>query len=1129
MPTNAPTWEESQEVPQWDETMAPEEVAVADRPSPSLRSFIPSPDEATFSPSTPNGLDLQRQQELTAPQALADLEQQAFQRFTPAELSRITGKTTAETLASPHPALEVPTITGEDVLKRFPQMTEGNAKVVAGLLQTAGGAANFMTSPFGIGVGIPATLSGQPGLPGLIGRSALGGFALDALAHTPEALNEFEAAMTSKDPERIARASSQLVLNSAVALGAGKGTIEAAKAAKMEAAAAVDARAPASEPASTSTSQPLGIAPHGTEAAQKAIEFFTPPTPAAIPELHIESGARLPRLQPYETEKLLATSPEGMARVPVLGAIMDPRATAKTAPDAAIIARAYSTHKGRTFAALWGESQMRNKDIFIADDTGTIALTNGERGYISDVIEAEIRDPGSQSITPQQRAWINDEWLPLLDDVNKMLTDEGVREIITDDMAFEVGKDYFPRPGIGKVNREATPSGQTGGRPGSVPFFEKSRRYATEFEGARPPREGETKEQIRYDPDAISRSMKFVLGAYRAVADHRLASDVALGGQTIKERYDILRGKNADRLELLEGAELAEAEAQLREQAAHPVWGKEETLRIAPAFQGKIYPIESATALKRAYAEDVRGWVRTASTLTGAAKSLMATADMSAPLVQGAAVLGRHPLRWAKATANSYRSLFDPNVIGKMLEQPRLKTAAEQFSQAGGSLLQLEDFLSGMKKDSLTTKIPVMGRLVEATGRAYGVFLDLAKLELWDAWSKGVDTSEWGRVAEAIESSLFMGRMEKIGLNPHRAIGERLMAFAPAYYRGAGGLVSTAFQKGIQGKIARNMLGGYGAAGLLITVGSLLAVGEPWEEVEKRLDPTKATFMKVPIETADGKRTEVGVGNVLTQIVRLMGQAADYHTSDKPIDTGVENNPYLRFLRGRAALIPSLGIEMATGRDYFGNKITIREAVARRFMPFALQSLFPREATAPSQRIMDSAFSFFGLNAFPEGEYAEQLRRLDESVRTKTGKGFMQLPLNERALAVKEFKERPDFKKREPSVSDMERFVHLSEQREASLRNKLSPNTRKKLDEFGLGVSSYKSTVTYKGVDVPLSHKEQLRYEELLAAEYDRTVTELPTLLKDLTPARRDEWWSKYRQQVGEVARRQLMIEMQEN
>lgn len=936
------------------------------------------------------------------------------------------------------------------------------------------------------------------------------------------------------------------------------------------AAAALGVLAPLAVPRGAATTakppvvtEPMRAVPPGTELAQRAIEHFTPATPEASPLLRIDREHILPRLQPYETEKLLASEPHGMANVPVLGAATDPRATVGKRPlfggeanapaDIAIITRAHSVNKGRTLAALWAEGQFRNKDLFVAADDGTIPLTNGERGYISDVIEAEIRDPGSQAISPEQRTWINKEWLPLREDVNKMLEEEGVREVTADEFTYDPATDYFPRPAIGKRNREVTPSGQTGGRPGAAPFFEKARRYETEFEGARPARAGEQKEVIIYDPDAISRATKLVVGAYRAVADHRLANDAALGGETVKARFESLKERHQARFNEMEaatarnieqarsgigphgeeGARLAgiaerkEFEAQLMEQAAYPIWGKEERLNIAPAFANKIYLIESAQRLRTAYADEVRGWVRVAQNATGAAKAMMATADMSAPLVQGAAMMGRHPVLWAKSTLNSYRSLLDPQVTAKMLERPEYRAAAEEFTQSGGSLLQLQDFMSGTSEGALATRIPAFGRVVEATGRAYGTFFDLAKLELWRAWKDVTPANQWGALAESIETSLFSGRMESIGLNPHRTVGERLMLFAPSYYRGAGNLIANAFQRGVSGNMARQMIGSYAAASALITLGSWYALGLSQEDIERRLDPRRGTFLKVPVATGDGGRVEVGFGNVLTQLLRLAGQAVAYHTQgDKPIDTGVEGNPYLHFLRGRAAFLPSLAIDIATGTDFMGNPITIKEATARHFMPFALQSMFPREDTPMPARAMDAAFSFFGLNAFPESEYATQLRHMDEAARAAHGAPIFELPLAERARAVSAFRNRPDFKDRDPTMQDMRRFVKLDEERRMSLRSRLAEETRANLDKLGVDAGSYRSTLTVGGVDVPLSRAEQERYQELLAASFDQHLKKVPEEAFKVTPAQRGKWWERYAAAIRKEAREKLMTEL---
>jgi glycerol uptake facilitator-like aquaporin len=512
---------------------------------------------------------------------------------------------------------------------------------------------------------------------------------------------------------------------------------------------------------------------------------------------------------------------------------------------------------------------------------------------------------------------------------------------------------------------------------------------------------------------------------------------------------------------------------------------------------------------------------------------MMATADLSAPFIQGAAMMARHPVRWTKATLNSYKALVDPNVMAKTLEHPRYKELSEAYSQSGGSLLQLQDFLQGMSKGQFATRIPVYGRILEATGRSYGVFLDLAKLEMFDAWRKSAQKSELPRIVETIENSLFMGRMEQIGLNPHRTIGERLILFAPAYYRGAAGLISTAVQRGVSGKIARQMLGSYAAAAVLVPMASYLAMGMDWEEIAERLNPTKGKFLKVPVSLGNGQRIEVGIGNILTQLVRLAGQASKYHTSDNPIDTGVEANPYLRFLRGRSAFMPGIGIELATGRDYFGQRITAKESVARHFAPFVLQSMFPRDKASISQRIGDSAFTFFGLNSYPESEYEKNLNQIDQLSRKIGGKPFSQLSIPQRAKAIYQFQRTPEYKKREPSPTDMERIIHLNAKRQAELQAKVGEDASEKLARMGLRLPGYRSTMQYKSisvpmtVSVPMTEGERSRYEELLANMYRQKITTINERSVANKPViEREKWWSEQTETIGIEARKRLMREI---
>lgn len=830
------------------------------------------------------------------------------------------------------------------------------------------------------------------------------------------------------------------------------------------------------------------------EILQKVKEYLTPPQAGDLPEVDIQPDAILPRLPKPSIENKIASSPQGIGRVPGLGAIADPRATAHAPSDAPFLGRANSISKGKTFAAIWGQTQWANKDLFkVNPDTGTFPLTNGKQGHLSDVIEAEMRDPGSQPITINQYRWIHDEWIPLQRDVNKMLREEGVREVHTDDMEFEVGKDYFPRPAIGKRNRPVSgPGGKPGGKPGAKQFFQKGRKFATEEEGARPAREGESKEVIIYDPDPISRVVKFISGAYRSVADHRLAIAPELGAGTVKE-----------------------------------IWGVGRRVNAGPSFQGKVYPVDVAAKIERAYGAPVSFMGLKVGEVTAAAKAMMATGDVSAPLIQGAAMFGRHPARWARSVASSFKALFDPKYVARLIEQPRYKQLVAEYSQSGGSLFQLQDFMAGAGEGQMATRLPGVGQLLKATGRAYGAFLDIAKLEIFDAWRKVAPKNEWPRIVETTENSLFSARMEQIGLNPHRALAERLMLFAPAYYRGAIGLLSTAFQKGVSGNMARQMLMGYAGSGMLVTLGAYAALGLSEDEVTERMNPAKGTFMKVPVELADGSRVEVGIGNILTQFVRLIAQAKAYHIEDRPINTGTESNPYLRFLRGRAAILPSVGIEISTGRDYFGNRITIKESVARHFAPFAIQSLFPREEVGPQQRMADAAFTFLGLSAYPESEYRENLRRIDRLSYDTNHRPFAKSTPAQRSNVIRQFKQSDAYTKHEPDSDDMERIIALTEQRRRELIGSLSDETREKLERLGLEVAGYRATLRVNGNDVPLTEPERERYRDLLAEELERTVKRMnEKALSDRRPDVLEKIWSSQREAIGVRARRRLLVEL---
>ena len=172
-------------------------------------------------------------------------------------------------------------------------------------------------------------------------------------------------------------------------------------------------------------------------------------------------------------------------------------------------------------------------------------------------------------------------------------------------------------------------------------------------------------------------------------------------------------------------------------------------------------------------------------------------------------------------------------------------------------------------------------------------------------------------------------------------------------------------------------------------------------------------------------------------------------------------------------------------------------------------------------------FTFFGLNSYPESEYEMNLNKMDNIARKIGGQPFSQLNIPNRAKVVNEFKKSPDYKKREPTPTDMERIIHLNAERQANLQASLGDTANEKLARIGLRVPGYKSTFRVKGVDVPMTERERRRYEELLSQAYRQRISVLqePVLLRK-GQVDREKWWSKVAEDIGVATRQRLIREI---
>lgn len=977
----------------------------------------------------------------------------------------------------------------EEKLANVPtsETTTGD-KILTGALNTGSSVGETMTSPLGI-----ATL-GTVAAPAAIQRGVAAAFFADITRHTPDrVVDVYEALKLDLGPQKATEAIGGLMVDAAFLKATGstalKGGIRPMEQAPLEVAAVKAEAAGAPATAEALKAQAVEPAPKGIAAAAReklatettggeagavavpewlktAGEWIRPRDVEAPPEMRLDESNVLPRLNEYATEKANASRPHGVGAVPILGKLLDPRARAYGPVEQAIIGHAASKAKGETIAALWAESNAvtRPKSL-IADEAGTIPLTDGTRGYLSDVIEAEMRTPGSQPLLPEQRQWVDEVWKPLNADIKKMMAGENVRGFEMDESGMiDLRSDYFPRNAIGKRDVEGKKGGAGGAGVGSRQFFQKKRLYESEQEGAA---------TTIYEPDPVKRVATLISRAYKAVADTRLAGDELLGGQTVAQRFDAIK---AERGSVLEGMNETDRLATLREwrdEAAHPLFMKEGTVD-QPAFRDKIFPLETAQKLQKHYADYSKSKL---GKLSNVSRSFQLTLDMSAPFNQGLVLMYRNPPAWGTGVAESWKSLFDPERMGKFLQQPEKAEAANQLAQLGVSLRRMQDFVSGKTPENIPG--------IKQTGRAFGVFMDVAKIEHWIAIRDIYPRSEWHSLAQSLDNTMLSGRMEQIGITPRAAHYERLAALAPSYYRGGIGLVSTALQRGASGKEARKALSAFAVGVTATSVAGMLAVGLTWEEIADRLNNSKGKFMKVPI-TIGNRNIEVGFGNILLSFSRLLGETVEAANSDSPIRSGAENNPWIRWVRGKLGPFPAFGTDVAVGRDIMGKELGVGKAAVNRFTPITIQQ-GSGEGTVGGKSV-DAALSFLGLQAYPQNVRELFSNERERVAKEKHGKSYEDLSIREQAIISRSLEKEERFKRPEGTSRQREMAYQTDIDRVNRITDGLSNESREKVKTLGLKLTGYDATIPAGGKPLALTRKQTEKYEALVIEEYEHII-----------------------------------------
>lgn len=812
-----------------------------------------------------------------------------------------------------------------------------------------------------------------------------------------------------------------------------------------------------------------------------------------VPPTKITPGD-LPPLQDWGEIKAIASEPRGVAKLGGVGRLMDQRARAET-PDAEAllgykaVKKMADSHGNVTTAEL--REKYRN-DFKFKDQE--LVLANGQTAPLADVMEAELRQPGSQPITPRQRQFLQ-EYSAIRAKLEQ--NSSGIGRAWVDSEGNPMGPAYFPRTSTQSA------AGKVGMSHGT-----QLRWFESEGEGI--------KAGTKYVLDPFERVGQLVREAYRLDAEHLLGNDPALGAKTPAQWFADEVQKHAGTMANMTPTQKQAFLDRLKSRADDLPYSKDQPGSIRSWTTGKIYPEDVAKRLIGEFGQKPYGWVSGLESLGDAMKVVRLTADVAVGQIQLAPLAFRNPIAWAKATyAQAAHFFTGRSGLERYMSDPANREAASSLIQSGGTLGTVPDFLEGTSEGSALGKIPVVGKAFEHMGASVGSAFDVAKLEMWKAYtSKPRPPADLAGMAETIENNLGMGRTV---VGPGQRSLEKLVWVSPSYFRSfLGQIGDLAYGSNASRIETLRVLGSYLAGTVALGYAGMKTAGLDDEEIKKRFNPGNSKFMMVPISLPDGSKQEIGLGGIHRAVLKLVADVA------KPGATAQERWEGLRkFATNRLGFVPQILDELKSGKDYRGEPVSLGQTLAGAVTPGVVQPLL-KEGTG-AQKAAGVAGEFLGLREFPQSWNDVYKEKLNAEAKSRGWDAYDNLGIHQQAALVK-ILEKQGVKK-PPSTPEQDALAirHQEENRKA-LQEMLSKDSQSKLGALGEQIPRYDNSLSVNGVNVKLDEDGAKEYQKVLAEEYDKAVKSWDKdKLESAPPGPREEFLKRSLEAAKTRARKRMI------
>ncbi len=409
-------------------------------------------------------------------------------------------------------------------------------------------------------------------------------------------------------------------------------------------------------------------------------------------------------------------------------------------------------------------------------------------------------------------------------------------------------------------------------------------------------------------------------------------------------------------------------------------------------------PEFSQAVLKnRSTPEKIRQLVLETANIPRAIKSSL---DFSAPFRQGLVLTVKHPVKGLSAGKEMFKQAFSPKAHAQWLEDlksspeyGKMKDAglyiADPKAISGGLNAKEEAFMTG-----LAEHIPILGRFVKGSERAYVGYLNKLRVDVFNDLSKkfessGIDDEETLKsLAKFINVATGrgnLGRLEKVApeLNTvffaPRNMAARIQMLNPVWYK--------KLPPPVRKEAIKSAFAVIGTGLTILSIAKLAGA-----EVES--DPRSSDFGKIKIGNL---RYDIWGG--FQQYARFGAQLL---TGQKKTAGGIQDTSRLdtgvNFVRSKLAPVPGTVVDIAEGKDYVGNPVTPASVATNLVSPFVAQDMVNGYKQAGVSGVLETTPSIFGVGA------QNYTPKSTTTVRKSSGSGLKKTPSGGRVRKTRSVK-----------------------------------------------------------------------------------------------------------------------------